>query len=176
MALARTDILRLYDYVARRIPLDLAAETSHLPQCSNRLTLTGDWIAAHAPEQEQTWQRWLAEMCFDCDCALVLQLTTFASEPGATEGINMRRCSSCNQLLALYQVTRSAAADPAPLIAWAQETSVPAYLLTLIERSEPRRAAVAKVSPSGGTFQLTAQQFYGAVLRNIERHHRCPFR
>jgi hypothetical protein len=167
----------LYDYVARRIPLDLVAETAHLPECSNHLALTTQWITAHAPEQHQAWQRWLAEMCLDCDCALVLQLATFASEPGGTEGINMRRCSSCNALLALYQVARDAAATTAPLVDWAVEAGVPAYLLTLIERRAPQRATVTKVYPGGGiAFQLTAKQFFGAVLRNIERHHRCGTR
>lgn len=131
MSLSRTAILQLYDYVARHIPLDLDSEQEHLLNCSHSRALATQWITANASEQKQQWQRWLDRMCIECDCTLLLQLNTFATEQGAVEGMNMRRCSSCNALLALYQVSATPSAQTDTLIAWASQANVPAYLLTL---------------------------------------------
>jgi hypothetical protein len=95
------------------------------------------------------------------------------ADNGAIEGINMRRCTSCNALLALYQVARTAPADHAELAAWAAAAQVPAYVVVLTDPASPHRASVSKVYPPGATFRLTDQQFYGSVLRRLETRHRC---
>jgi hypothetical protein len=171
---ARMAILQLYDYLARRIPLDLTTDTAHMLGCNGTLDHTTSWIAVADQAEHATWHTWLRAMCIDCDCGLLLQLTTMSTENGALEGINMRRCASCNTLLALYQVSRTAAAPDPDLLRWAADVQVPAYVVTLAQAQAPHQAIVHKVYPAGASFALTDRQFYVSVLRQLELRHRCP--
>jgi hypothetical protein len=170
---ARTAILRLYDYLATQITLDFTSATPHILGCNGTLRHTSAWIAAADSTPQDAWQIWFRAMCIDCDCALLLQLNIMATENGALEGINMRRCASCNALLALYQVVRAAPADDTDLRVWATEAQVPAYLVRLTDPHLPHMAAVTKVYPPGTTFTLTDKQFFVSVLRPLERQHHC---
>jgi len=169
----RTAILQLYDYLARHISLDFTTDTPHVLGCNGTLVHTHLWISAADDASQHNWQTWLREMCIDCDCALLLQLNTMSSENGALEGINMRRCTSCNALLALYQVTRMPATPDPDLLKWAAEADVPAYIVTLAQTHEPHQALISKVYPAGATFRLTDRQFYVSVLRQLEMQHHC---
>jgi hypothetical protein len=170
---ARTAILRLYDYLATQIMLDFTSATPHILGCNGTLRHASVWIATADPSQQAAWRVWFRAMCIDCDCGLLLQLNTMAAENGALEGINMRRCSSCNGLLALYQVIGAAPANQAELLVWAAEADVPAYVVTLIGRNTSHAATITKVYPPGATFTLTDKQFFGSVLRQIEQQHHC---
>jgi hypothetical protein len=170
---SRTAILRLYDYLATQIRLDFTTRAPHVFGCNGTLAHTFAWLATAEPMQQDEWQTWLSEMCIDCDCAMLLQLNTLSVENGALEGINMRRCSSCNALLALYQVGYVAAPDHTELIAWAAESKVPAYAITLSGEVAADRASVTKIYPAGATFTLSDRQFFGSVLRQLEMQHSC---
>jgi hypothetical protein len=173
MVIPRNAILRLYDYLAGQIKLDFTAETPHILGCNGTLRDTAAWIAASHPQQQDEWRAWLRAMCIDCDCALLLQLNTMAADNGAIEGLNMRRCGSCNALLALYQVARSADAERQELYDWAAAAQVPAYFVI---PTAAHAARVSKVYPPGETFTLTDRQFYGSILRQLETRHRCETR
>jgi hypothetical protein len=173
MAPDRAALLRLYDHLANLITLDFTAEAPHIFGCRGTLVNTRAWVREHAPVQQDLWAAWLRAMCIDCDCALLLQLNTMATENGAVEGLNMRRCDSCNALLALYQVARSSVVDCGELHAWAVAAQVPAYLVVLGQPAPAPAVAVRKVYPPGETFLLTDRQFYRSVLRQIEAQHRC---
>ncbi len=169
----RTAILRLYDYLSHHVTLDFTTVTAHILGCNGTLQHTRTWITTADPSHQDDWHAWLQAMCIDCDCALLLQVNTTAAEYGALEGLNMRRCTSCNALLALYHVGRVAPADDADLLAWAAEAQVPAYVVTLGAHAAPHRAAVTKVYPPGATFTLTDRQFFGSVLRQLDVQHHC---
>jgi hypothetical protein len=169
----RTALLRLYDYLTTQITLDFTTATPHILGCNGTLRHTSAWIAMADPTQQDTWWAWFQAMCIDCDCALLLQLNLMAVENGALEGINMRRCTSCNALLALYQVGRTAPDDATELTMWAAQAQVPAYVVTLSDPKAPYIATISKVHPPGATFQLTDQQFFVSVLRQLERQHQC---
>jgi hypothetical protein len=173
---ARTAILRLYDYLATQITLDFTTGTPHILGCNGTLRHASAWIAAADATPQDAWQIWLRAMCIDCDCALLLQLNTMAAENGALEGINMRRCTSCNALLALYQVARAVPTNDTDLRAWAAEVQVPAYLVMLTDPQTSHQAAITRVYPPGPTFKLTDRQFFVSVLRQIERQHHCRHR
>jgi hypothetical protein len=163
----------LYDYLATQIRLDFTTATPHIFGCTGTLDHTFSWLATAQPTQQDEWQAWLSAMCIDCDCAMLLQLNTLAVENGALEGINMRRCSSCNALLALYQVGYASVPNQTELITWAAQAQVPAYLISLSSQDAAHRATVTKIYPAGATFSLSARQFYGSVLRELEMQHRC---
>lgn len=169
----RMAVLQLYDAVAQHITLDLTGEREHLPGCAGTLHYVQRWIGVNAPEHQQTWQHWLEQLCVVCDCALLLQLNTFTVEYGATEGLNMRRCSSCNALLALYVVTRDPSEDITHVMTWARSASVPAFVVRVTSTAPAAPAVIQKVYPPGETYHLTAQQFYRSVLHALERHHQC---
>jgi hypothetical protein len=173
MAPDRTALLRLYDHLANLITLDFTAEAPHIFGCRGTLINTRAWVAEAAPAQQGAWAAWLRAMCIDCDCALLLQLNTMATENGAVEGLNMRRCDSCNALLALYQVARSPEVEDGELRAWAVAAQVPAYFVVLDQPASAPAVAVRKVYPAGETFLLTDRQFYRSVMRQIEAQHRC---
>jgi hypothetical protein len=84
-----------------------------------------------------------------------------------------RRCSSCNALLVLYQVGYASVPNQTELITWAAQAQVPAYLISLSSQDAAHRATVTKIYPAGATFSLSARQFYGSVLRELEMQHRC---
>jgi hypothetical protein len=170
---SRAAILRLYDYLATQIRLDFTSATPHVLGCNGTLDHTFRWIATAEAMQQDDWQTWFSAMCIDCDCAMLLQLNTLAVENGALEGINMRRCSSCNALLALYYVGYTAPTDHTELTAWAAEAQVPAYVVTLSGQVAAHSAFVTKIYPAGATFTLTDQQFFRSVLGQLEMQHRC---
>jgi hypothetical protein len=170
---ARTAILRLYDYLAHQVTLDFTTDAAHILGCNGTLQHSVRWITAVDPTHQDDWHAWLQAMCIDCDCAMLLQLNIMATENGALEGINMRRCTSCNALLALYHVGRAAPADDTDLTAWAAEAQVPAYVVTLSGPAAPQSASVTKVYPPGATFTLTARQFFISVLRQLDLQHQC---
>ena len=170
---SRTAILRLYDYLATQIRLDFTSATPHVFGCNGTLHHTFHWITTVEPKQQDDWQAWLSAMCIDCDCAMLLQLNTLAVDNGALEGINMRRCSSCNALLALYHVGYAAPPDHTELIRWAAEAQVPAYVVTLSGNVAAHKASITKIYPEGATFTLTDQQFFVSVLRQLEMQHHC---
>jgi hypothetical protein len=173
MRLARTAILRLYDYMSSQITLDFTSPTPHILGCNGTLRQTVAWIVATDPDHLDAWLAWLHAMCIDCDCALLLQLNTMAADNGGMEGINMRRCTSCNALLALYQIARTAPVSDTELVTWAAEAQVPAYVVTLSGPRSPNTALIRKVYPSTTAFQLTDRQFFISVLRQIELEHHC---
>jgi hypothetical protein len=173
MGPARIALLRLYDHLSTQITLDFTTTTPHILGCDGTLRHTSTWIATADSTQQDIWWAWLQAMCIDCDCALLLQLNPMAAENGAFEGINMRRCTSCNALLALYHVGRTAPGDATELTLWAAQARVPAYVVTLTDPNAPHMAAITKVYPPGATFRLTDQQFFVSVLRQLERQHQC---
>jgi hypothetical protein len=169
----RTAILRLYDYLAHQVTLDFTTVTAHILGCNGTLQHTLTWITTADSTHQDDWRVWLQAMCIDCDCAMLLQVNTMAAEHGALEGLNMRRCTSCNALLALFHVGRAAPTDDADLLAWATEAQVPAYVVILSAQAAPHGAAVTKVYPPGATFTLTDRQFFGSVLRQLDVQHHC---
>jgi hypothetical protein len=168
----RNTILRLYDYVARHVTLDCRTDPPGITGCDDTLRNTIAWL--HMNDYDTTeWLGWLEARGALCDCELLLNINTMAFEDGSTLGLNMRRCQSCNALLALYEVVQDESAEAAELAAWAVEAGVPAYRVVLSNANQPAPAYVCKIWPPGSAFRLTTDQFYRSVLGGLQQQHIC---
>ncbi|MCG8352732.1 MAG: DUF2695 domain-containing protein [Chloroflexales bacterium] len=119
------------------------------------------------------WLEWLHARGAFCDCEVLLNVNTMAFEDGSPLGLNIRRCQSCDALLALYEVVQDDSAEAVELSAWAVEADVPAYRVVLSSADQPAPAYVCKVWPPGSAFRLTADQFYRSVLGGLQQQRDC---
>lgn len=111
--------------------------------------------------------------CMRLRLATAMQHLCRGARSNRRHELDIRQCSSCNALLALYTVTRDPSEDVTHLVAWAQRAAVPAYIVIVTSTAPSAPALIRKVSPPGEAYHLTAQQFYRSVLRPQERQHRC---